>query len=61
MHASDSAAMPHTVRTNKPIGSKLRIVFMGSPEFAILCLDRLAKLMKFVRSIASLQKNQGGV
>mgnify|MGYP001468906814 FL=1 len=44
MHASDSAAMPDTVRapTNQS-GSKLRIVFMGSPEFAIPCLDRLAK------------------
>ena len=44
MHASESAAMPDTVRppTNQS-GSKLRIVFMGSPEFAIPCLDRLAK------------------
>ena len=44
MHASDSAAMPDTVRapTNQP-KSKLRIVFMGSPEFAIPCLDRLAR------------------
>ena len=44
MHASDSAAMPDTVRA--PInqsGSKLRIVFMGSPEFAIPSLDRLAR------------------
>ena len=44
MHASDTAAMPNTVRapTNQS-ESKLRIVFMGSPEFAIPCLDRLAK------------------
>ena len=44
MHASDSAAMPDTVRasTNQS-GSKLRIVFMGSPEFAIPSLDRLAR------------------
>ena len=44
MHASDSAAMPDTVSapTNQS-GSKLRIVFMGSAEFAIPCLDRLAK------------------
>ena len=44
MHASDSAATPRSVRApiDQP-GSKLRIVFMGSPEFSIPCLDRLAK------------------
>ena len=44
MHASDSATTPDTgkVQTNHS-ATKLRIVFMGSPEFAIPCLDRLAK------------------
>ena len=44
MHASDSAAMPESIRAsiNQP-GPKLRIVFMGSPEFSIPCLDRLAR------------------
>ena len=45
MHASsDPAAMPYTVTepTNQSV-SKLRIVFMGSPEFAVPCLDRLAR------------------
>ena len=44
MHASDTATISDTVRapTNQS-GSKLRIVFMGSPEFAIPCLDRLAR------------------
>ncbi len=44
MHASDSTAMPDTVKA--PINqsrSKLRIVFMGSPKFAIPSLDRLAR------------------
>ncbi len=44
MHASDSAAMPNTTRMAiDHLNSKLRIVFMGSPEFAIPCLDRLSK------------------
>ena len=44
MHASDSAAITDIVRApTTQSGSKLRIVFMGSPEFAIPCLDRLAK------------------
>ena len=44
MHTADPAAMSNTVGapTNQS-GSKLRIVFMGSPEFAIPSLDRLAK------------------
>ncbi len=44
MHTSHSAAMPNTgkVQTHCP-RSKLRIVFMGSPEFSIPCLDRLTK------------------
>ena len=44
MHASDPAAMPDTVEapTNQS-ETKLRIVFMGSPEFAIPCLDRLTR------------------
>ena len=45
MHASsDPAAMTYTVTepTNQSV-SKLRIVFMGSPEFAVPCLDRLAR------------------
>ena len=44
MHASDLAVMPDTVRVpTSESGSKLRIVFMGSPAFAIPTLDRLAK------------------
>ncbi len=44
MHASDTNTMTDTFKapTDQPI-SKLRIVFMGSPEFAIPCLDRLAR------------------
>ena len=44
MHASDPATITDTVRapTNQS-RSKLRIVFMGSPNFAIPCLDRLAR------------------
>lgn len=44
MLASQSANMPKLIKTKMHyLGSKLRIVFMGSPEFAIPCLDRLTK------------------
>ena len=44
MHASHSAKMPHQgkAQAHDP-RSKLRIVFMGSPAFAIPCLDRLTR------------------
>ena len=44
MHASRSARMPDLGNAQKHYpGSKLRIVFMGSPEFAIPCLDLLIR------------------
>lgn len=43
MHNSDSATMPETVRPTNQSESQMRIVFMGSPKFAIPCLDRLAR------------------
>ena len=44
MHASNSTTIPATVRApTKRAESKLRVVFMGSPEFAIPCLDRLVR------------------
>ena len=44
MTAAHSAAMPHSAtKPRHHKGAKLRIVFMGSPAFAIPTLDRLVK------------------
>lgn len=44
MHISHSANMPNLGKAQThDSGTKLRIVFMGSPEFAIPCLNRLVE------------------
>lgn len=44
MQSSDSTTIPNPANAStNQLGSKLRIIFMGSPEFAIPCLERLTK------------------
>jgi hypothetical protein len=62
MHAYDSAAMPNTAKAPaNHSGSKLRIVFMGSPKFAIPCLNRLAKTHDVCAVYSQPAKNPGVV
>ena len=60
MLASDSTAPTETFKTqSEQIKPKLRIVFMGSPEFAIPCLDHLYKTHD-VRAVYSQPAKRSG-
>ena len=56
-HLDDKMAEANMADTPQK-GAKQRIVFMGSPAFAIPTLDHLVKRMRFALFIASLPKNR---